>query len=290
VSSQEPRDSFYANYVQVFYRLAHHLDPMMIPISRYIAYSCLTICTAIALSWLNWRSEARLFASVVFTSGLIVIVGCLLGLRSLDLTANELGQIPFFKTRMTLLKFYPFRLFDALMPMLAAFVLSHLVVRSVLLIDIPKWKRIAAISSLYVSAVLLSWDVGSNKHLEEQYVADWLDVCQWVDTNLPDDVVVMTPKDAWSFKWHAQRPEFVFGKDCPQDAHGVIEWNQRLLFMREWGIKNFNTKAGYTRAACLELANNPFQPMTHIVTRRLGPLDLPVIYCNSNYTVYKVER
>jgi hypothetical protein len=287
IKGSTPRDTFYANFVQVFHRLSHHLDPMMLPLRRYLVYGGLAIVTAVALSWLRWQTAAKWFASVVFASGIIAIVGYFVGLRSRDLTNVELTEIPFFELRMTLLKFYPFRLFDALMPLLASIVATHLILRNWLLMDVSRAKKIAAVLVLFATCLVLSFRVGSNRHLADEYIEDWYDVCQWADKNLPQDVVVMTPKDTWAFKWLAGRPEFVFGKDCPQDAKGVAEWNKRLLFLRKWGARHFNSETGYTRQVCLELANNKFQTMTHIITRRLGPLDLPVLYRNATFTVYE---
>jgi hypothetical protein len=260
---------------------------MMIPLKRYFAYALLAVTTGVAIGWLKWRPSDRWFAAVVFASGVIAFVGCLVGLRSPGLTGSELKSIPFFELRMTLLKFYPFRLFDALLPMLAAIVASHLISRNLMLLDVSRGKKISMVLALFGVSLLMSFKVGSNKHLADEYVDDWRGVCHWVDGNLGQDVVVMTPKDAWAFKWFTGRAEFVFGKDCPQDAKGVADWNKRLLFLRNWGERHFNSESGYTRRVCLELAQNEFQTMTHIITRRLGPMDLPVLYRNATFTVYE---
>lgn len=289
VAGSTPQETYYANFVQVFHRLSHHLDPMMISVERYVAYFVLTVVTWIGLRALRWQPAARWFASVVFASSIIAIVGCLIGMRSPSLSITDFATIPYFELRMTLLKFYPFRLFDSFLPILASIVGSHLISRNLVLLDVSRRAKQVLIAAVFVAALGMSANIGSNKHLDDEYVADWIDVCQWVDAHLLDDAVVMTPKDAWAFKWFAQRAEFVCGKDFPQDARGVAEWNQRLLFLRRWGERHFNSKSGYMRDVCLELANNKFQAITHILERRLGPLDLPVRYRNATFTVYEVR-
>ena len=64
--------------------------------------------------------------------------------------------------------------------------------------------------------------------MSESQLRDWRDVCRWIRENTPEDTVVWTPPGSWAFKWYAQRAEYVSRKDCPQDAAGIEEWNDRM--------------------------------------------------------------
>jgi hypothetical protein len=52
-------------------------------------------------------------------------------------------------------------------------------------------------------------------------------MCDWIRRETPADAMFLTPPGQQTFKWHAERPEVVSIKDIPQDARGVIEWQQR---------------------------------------------------------------
>ena len=78
-------------------------------------------------------------------------------------------------------------------------------------------------------------------------LADWLDVCRWVEHNTPQNALILTPtQQTWAFKWYAQRAEYVSYKDCPQDGPGIVEWNNRLLYLADWTAHHAET--GYTAA------------------------------------------
>ena len=64
--------------------------------------------------------------------------------------------------------------------------------------------------------------------MSESQLRDWRDVCRWIRENTPEDTVVWTPRGSWAFKWYAERAEYVSRKDCPQDAAGILEWNDRM--------------------------------------------------------------
>src|SRR6185295_11471036 len=73
----------------------------------------------------------------------------------------------------------------------------------------------------------------ASRHYEAQR-GDWLDACRWIDQHLPAEALVHTPHKEWSFKWDAHRAEYVAFKDCPQDAAGIVEWNTRLNYTKNW--------------------------------------------------------
>ena len=91
-----------------------------------------------------------------------------------------------------------------------------------------------------MGAIGLSWSAAKSFVVEPPIAwsqsdrADWIAACRWIEANTPPEALFVTPKESDSFKWTAQRAEFVNLKDCPQDAAGVVEWNRRLQLMTQW--------------------------------------------------------
>jgi hypothetical protein len=98
--------------------------------------------------------------------------------------------------------------------------------------------------------------------------------------------LIFTPKESRSFKWFAERPEYVAFKDCPQDAAGIVEWNNRLKFIKKWGEDNWNGES-YSAAVTRQLHETT--GITHLVSRRWGPFEAPIIYENGTYRIYQLE-
>jgi hypothetical protein len=91
------------------------------------------------------------------------------------------------------------------------------------------------------------------------------------------------PLDGRAFKWYAQRAEYVSYKDCPQDASGIVEWNRRLQFLQKW----FNAHFDDGKYTAEELRDFRKQTgITHILTDRIGPVELDPVFGNDTYDVY----
>jgi len=65
-------------------------------------------------------------------------------------------------------------------------------------------------------------------HLHRHYSA-WRATCRWIAESgeVPPDARFLTPRMAQTFKWYAGRSEVFCRKDVPQDAQGIVEWNER---------------------------------------------------------------
>ena len=75
-------------------------------------------------------------------------------------------------------------------------------------------------------------------------------------------------------------------KDCPQDAAGIVEWNRRLNFLQQW----FEQKYADEFYSANELKDLRRQTgLTHLLTDRLGPLELEPIYRNATFQVYDLR-
>jgi hypothetical protein len=75
---------------------------------------------------------------------------------------------------------------------------------------------------------LLGKEGGDKLAESRQRLAEWKNLCRWIKANTPADAKFITPRNQQTFKWYAQRAEVVTWKDIPQDAHGLVEWRQIL--------------------------------------------------------------
>lgn len=347
IGEANSRNRFAADYIQVFYRIKHHLDPMDFPLRRYVGYGSLALVATVIQCCSSSNANRRFFARVVFCAGIIALCGVAIGWGP-----RPPAEMPFYEFRMKLLKFYPFRLFDVLLPMFVAVHLSRcfdlrrmplcsdvmlkrfMFVVSILLagfvgfierqslsaeFGLPRWlwpvsvgivallcglsvrtllgksgrvipdlptrSRAIGLLVIFLAAVTLNAGRGSVVRLSERHEVAWREACEWIRNNTREDVLFATPKTSWGFKWFAQRPEFVAMKDCPQDATGILEWNRRLRFLKHWGSENWSDD-GYSAEDALSFHKET--GVTHILSRRFGPFDAPIVYRNSVYRIYDI--
>lgn len=287
-----PREEFSANFIQVFYRLKHHLDPMDFNTFSYLMYGFL-----LAIWLLFYRKENNVFSLRFFqyfiagTLGL-ACVGFLLGAGP-----RPASEMPYYAFRMSLLKFYPFRLFDSLLPLAVTVSLTNAFYQ--------RWfkqmetdadtatgnKRIrigfiTLFSLCLFSTVLYSaWIAPPVHKMTARQRSDWIDACHWIQNNSPTSSLFLTPIHQSDFKWYAQRPEYVTYKDCPQDAPGIIEWNRRLKYLRKWGQDYYNK--GFDDQALQVLHQQT--GITHLLVKRLGPFNtIKPVYQNQTYKIYEL--
>jgi hypothetical protein len=293
VLSADPKLSFAANYIQVFYRLPHHLDPMDFKPAAYAGYTLLAL-----VAWLLHRqvrsgtpgaesgkgagAALSFFSKTIVCSGIIAFTGVLIGLGP-----RPPVEMPFYELRMNLLKFYPFRMFDVALPILVSIQIAMLLSeRRLLCVLLPAKSRTMIVTVCFCAAMYLNAGRGSIDRMTDAQRADWRDACGWLREHAPHDSLFLTPKESRSFKWFAERPEYVAFKDCPQDAAGIVEWNNRLRFLKKWGEDNWN---GQTYSADVTRKLHAETGITHIVSRRWGPFEAPIIYQNATFRIYQIE-
>ena len=265
-----------ATYIQVYYRLAHHLDPMLFPLRAYVSYAALLLLWLIGLRRES-RSEARrLFDRVVAWSVVFALAGLLVGAGT-----RPAATMPWFMERAALLKFYPFRLADVLVPLAVSVVLVGALERRSR--PTMKWWLGAV---LFVLALARAHSVVETNRYSRELRADWIAACQWIDGQLPREAVVQAPHNGWAFKWFARRAEFVAFKDCPQDAAGIVEWNRRLIFLKKWYEDQYVDQF-YSAEELRSLRRAT--GITHLLTDRLGPLELEPVYRNETFQVYDLS-
>jgi hypothetical protein len=261
-------------WIQVFYRLQHHLDPMTFSQSRNVAYGLMAVLWLLARHRLNWGSNERWFAWFVGASIGIALIGVAMGYGERPIASPWV--IPL---RYRLLKFYPFRLADIMLPVAVAITLAGLAAYGLQgglsnLWQSPGRARVKcwlAFGSLMIFSLLYPAVDQNPSRMSEAQLRDWIDACEWIREETPADAMVWTPANTWAFKWYAERAEYVSRKDCPQDAEGIIEWNRRM-------------RIHYIGEALKEEPRLTFA-ILHKTTLPLEP-----VYQNDHYRIYKLTE
>ena len=287
----------YANYVQVFWRLAHHLDPTRFPVRAWIHTSVLI--ALLAVTHLVWRRSCRrvgeydgvhddernkLFArwatlfGLLVAAGVISVSGIIIGQHETPVLKSEGWQ-----WRADLLKFYPFRFFDAFLPMTVSWSVAVLAGR---LLQGPRIRFVAGlVTALIVTGAAWNFRAVAPPGYSAASFAAWKDACGWIRVHTPGDSLVFGPREGFGFNWYAERPQFVCFKDCPQDAAGILEWNSRLNGLYKWSRAAYRNEI-YDDDDLQQLREK--YGITHVLTRRLGPFESRPIYENSFWRLYEI--
>jgi hypothetical protein len=63
------------------------------------------------------------------------------------------------------------------------------------------------------------------------YIAyHWINACRWIadPKNTPQTATFWIPREGTTFKWHAHRSDIGTWKNVPQDAEGIVRWQQMM--------------------------------------------------------------
>lgn len=276
----EPVDAatrYAGTYIQVYYRLSHHLDPMQFPWRAHAGYAVL-----IAIWLLGWRIGPRgpvwswlhrlTACSLVFAMG-----GFLLGWGP-----RPPHNMPGYAWRMHLLKFYPFRLADVLLPLSCSFLTAWLLTRQV-----PRRAfTLTGLGVLMGSTLFGAYLAVQDQRYTRSQHPDWQAACRWIKSHAPPEAVVIPPHGQWTFKWYGERAEFVNFKDCPQDVRGIVEWNRRQLLLTRWYQQQY-ADGRYSREELRLLRR--LTGADFLIADETGPFDLPPVYQNATHRVYDLR-
>lgn len=274
------------DFVQVFGRLAHHLDPSTFTLPAWCHTAVLmTVVLGIARrsEFVRASQSWRAFLYVLLISGVIAAAGVMIGWHFGP--PQEMSHWPW---RAFFLKFYPFRLFDAMLPITASMLLATAIQRRCL-VQASSKQRFLAMSGLAGTAIciaVLFRQTAPPGYSPLQFTA-WKEVCAWISLHTPEDVLVCTPRESFAFKWYAQRAEYVCYKDCPQDRSGILEWRRRLGNMEEWTEAN-KTDGRFSNDDLKRLRE--LTGSTHVLTRRLGPFEAAPVYANDIWRIYETQQ
>ena len=298
------KDRELASFYQVFWRLKHHLDPTEIPGSQWL-YLLLVggglvvglWCLSRYQSGITWKDGLRWMLVFFAMSALIALAGVIIGWHTVR--AQELDG---WEWRASLLKFYPFRCFDALLPITTALVFGRLVQAFAQHLEIrnsfasrsfaggslstPRVRQIALYGMLLLP-LWLSWrsrEAAPAGYTIDQFT-DWRQACDWLRENTPKDALILTPRESSAFKWLAERAEYVCYKDCPQDAAGILTWNKRLWLLHDWTLQS-SSDAIYDQRDLMILRART--DCDYILTRILGPFETDPLWEGRYWKIYAV--
>lgn len=295
-----PDDQLRASMIQVFWRLAHHLDPTHLSIRQWLYAVVNLACIRFVLVRMPRRETSRgfwLLTFVLLMSGFVALLGIVIGWHTQSFT-DMYAEFQDWKWPTTVLKFYPFRTLDGLLPIVAAIGItlwaqpslsqsSHADQQTFSLSG-GKARR-NTIGLLFVAAltVILAWRQGAAPpagYTEAQF-EDWQKACDWIRRNTPPDSLILTPRESYGFKWFANRAEYVCYKDCPQDAAGILEWNRRLWYLHDWTLKS-SGDALYSNDDLRTLREDT--QCDFVLTRILGPFEAKPLWSSRGWHIYAV--
>ena len=299
--SLDKKDRELASFIQVFWRLKHHLDPTELVTAQWFYAGGLLLLLIFVFLILRCPRqlisqtpvpaggrvtspalavETALLLRFFLASVAIAIAGVVIGwhfVEAKDMTGWE--------WRAALLKFYPFRTFDALLPIVSGFLVALLFQR--LLVNRRK-ESVAVVLGVFCGLPLIPATL-QRETIPAGYTAsqfaDWQAMCAWIHNETPHDALFLTPRESFAFKWLAERAEYVCYKDCPQDAAGILEWNRRLWWLHHWTL-NSSTDGVYNRVDLEKLYTET--GCDFLVTRTLGPFETAPVWKGQHWQVIKV--
>ena len=307
-------DAIAAAEIYSYFRIKHHLLPADFQLWWFIRHGLLIVTTAVIYFVCRFSDEQKhRFRSLFwFSVGAVGIATVGLFVGTLPAYAPELAA--------KLLRYYWFRLADAVVPLMLAYLVTH----SLLTPFSPKakprggnreWHSLAsglifalaltlfATSSFERSLLgvppagshqLLGWAPDASGEVQRDGFSDWLAVCNWVRASTPQDEVLLTPRHQQTFKWYAHRAEVVNWKDVPQDAKSLLEWDRRFadVFPRRLGRVRVTIKY-----ADLRRYRNQYGVRFMVVDRRITGESLPLVRVypvdeevNDTYAVYELPQ
>ncbi|MEP3477865.1 MAG: DUF6798 domain-containing protein [Fuerstiella sp.] len=310
-----------AKQIQVFYRLAHHLDPTRFPAIAWWHTGALIAVLCCTVFWIRKRRlDSRLDETENETAGhteedavaakvqlgggeiyllkflvctaIIAAVGIGIGWHFEPMAGLESRH-----WRASLLQFYPFRLFDAFLPLCVAIFVSAIPATILSGWHADHSNRDSESSAKMLVTIMLMVIVCAAAALATRRKApsgyslplftEWQHACAWLKTNTDKDALIFAPRESFALKLYAERAEYVTFKDCPQDAAGIVEWNRRLWNLHRWSRQSYQDSV--FRSDELE---NLHQKMgiDYVLTRRLGPFTVAPVWEGKSWRIYPTVK
>ena len=285
-----------------YYRIKHHLLPGDFYLSWYIRFLVLAAAMLGGLSVYGKRDERiRILGWFAIATLGISAIGLLVGVLA-PYAPNLAAK---------LLRYYWFRLADAIVPLMVAVLVSRM------FLDYRKVARLAGVAILTlavglcgmsayksahravppsVSNDLLGVDAGASAATQQQVYQDWLAVCRWARLSSDEQEVFLTPRNQQTFKWFSGRAEVVNWKDVPQNPSALIQWYERFREVYPDQIGNRRTANRVSiRYPTLLGFREKYGVRYMIVDRRITGDNLPLLRIypnepeqNETYAVYEL--
>ncbi|HMO13217.1 MAG TPA: hypothetical protein PKD64_01625 [Pirellulaceae bacterium] len=228
--------------LQVFNRLPHHLYALSFQPIRFVGFGLLLVLFFL-VAW-DVARQPKLHLLLWYAIGALSISCAGLCLSFAAQNGTELAT--------NLLRFYWFRLSDVALPLFVAIsfgtflenrfraskslVSAILVIIALFAIGQHAYKQWADPRPGADRQSLPSYPDSPERTIATQ--RNWKKMCLWIDRNLEQDAIFITPRRQQTFKWYAARAEVVGWKEAPQDAKSLLEWSNR---MNELGEFNENS-------------------------------------------------
>lgn len=309
-SGATPAETTSAARVYAYFRISHHLLPSAFHFNWYVRHTALTLATLFVL-YCNYRLTTgqrrdMVVALTAFSVGAMfisvsgLIVGCL------PLVAPDFGA--------KLLRFYWFRLADAITPLALALGVvglmgggfgstlkaknglvigcSLVLFASVYFVGRSTLARVTDGVPISHSNRLLGLDRDASYWDQRRVMSDWINVCRFVRANTPEDAILLTPRHQQSFKWYAHRAEVVNWKDIPQDVKSLRRWADRFVEVYPVELSTMRVTIRYDR---LRQFRKKYDTHWMIVDRRVVGPHLPLVEVyplgeerNATYAIYRL--
>lgn len=294
-----------AHLLYVFERLPHHLALSGMH-REFILRMALLACFWILLG--IWRRRIALPDD--FHTPLNILRGFVGGAIAIALAGAAIHLlIPFDEGLAAgLLRFYWFRLLDVALPLGVA-------IEAVAIINGPYYNRFLARCWLALAIVLAAFHVGDraidriapapprthklagNKDSSTRKAdfVDWLAACKWIKNSdeIPPDAMFISPRLSRTFRWYADRREVVVWKDVPQSAAGIVKWWCRVQDIHGTGLPegypSWHEPLAEAGVDHLRQMAEKYKADYAVTDRTEPPLNLPVLYQNHTYIVYKLK-
>ena len=285
-----------------YFRIKHHLLPADFYLAWYLRFGALVLIMVGGYALYGKRDEPiKILSWFVFATLGVSLVGLLLGF--LPPYAPDLAA--------KLLRYYWFRLADAMVPLMVAVLMVRMV------LDQRHNVRVIGIAGMLFALVLcgnsvrrsasravppsvsndlLGFEAGASPEIQQGVYRDWLNVCRWVRSSSGEQEVFLTPRNQQTFKWFTGRAEVVNWKDVPQNPSALVEWYERFNEVYPSRIGNRRTANRVSiRYPSLLVLREKYGVRYLIVDQRVTGENLPLlrIYpteteANQTYAVYEL--
>lgn len=294
LKSLAPKLDLIATQLQVGDRLAHHLDPMRFPKSAYVYWGGMILVWRLLLLLRSLLSpeasrvqQQRQLRWQLFVGAAIVIalVGVAVGYGP-----RPLSQMPGMAWRSWLLKFYPFRLGDLLVPVALSFTTVSVLLALWHIGTVQNRSLVhhARLAALWLIMALAGFSIPfpdeNPSRLSPAEQADWIAACHWLRDHTPPEALVYACDSGWAVKWFAERPEYVNFKDMPQDTPALIDWNRRLWTIADWRIAAMSDNAVQPKEL-VELRKKT--GIDYLLVGRFGPIQARPVYQGTHFRIIR---
>ena len=219
----------------------------------------------------------------------MAVSGLIIGFWPRPESFSSFADLQQFSWNLRLLKFYPFRLADILVPLLVSvFVVRWVEQLRQQHLNSRRWTRVfvAGFGIAYALAVTLPGKDRNPGGMDRDTQREWLDICRWIRTETPPDSIVYAVDENWAVKWYTQRPEYVNFKDCPQDAGGIVEWYERQQLLSECSHRAFADETA-NAADLREL--HEITGISYLLSPPIDRVRDSPVYRNQTFCVYALD-